>query len=117
MTSIFFVRFLDEYKKHNLTFWALTTGNEPTAGLITNYSFQALGFTAEMQRDWVARDLGPAIARSQHAKINILILDDQRLLLPYWAKVVRGETRAWLNEGTIVCSPRSTDRDFSSGAE
>ncbi|XP_048881247.1 lysosomal acid glucosylceramidase [Brienomyrus brachyistius] len=90
----YYVRFLDEYKKHNLTFWAVTTGNEPTAGLITNYSFQALGFTAEMQRDWVARDLGPAIARSQHTKINILLLDDERALLPHWAKVVLSDIQA-----------------------
>ena len=33
-------RFLDEYAKHNVTFWAVTAENEPTAGLINNYPFQ-----------------------------------------------------------------------------
>ncbi|KFV59556.1 Glucosylceramidase, partial [Tyto alba] len=27
----YFIRFLDEYAKHNLTFWAVTAGNAPTA--------------------------------------------------------------------------------------
>lgn len=83
------VRFLEEYGKFNLSFWAVTTGNEPTAGQMTNYSFQALGFTPETQRDWVAMDLGPALHASQFAKTHIIMLDDQRLLLPHWAKVVR----------------------------
>lgn len=53
------------------------------------YSFQAMGFTAEEQRDWVAMDLGPAVVASAHPRTHILILDDNRLMLPYWAKVVR----------------------------
>ncbi|KFP48487.1 Glucosylceramidase, partial [Cathartes aura] len=58
------LRFLDEYAKHNLTFWAVTAENEPSAGLINNYPFQCLGFTAEQQRDFIAWDLGPALANS-----------------------------------------------------
>ncbi|KGL85907.1 Glucosylceramidase, partial [Charadrius vociferus] len=84
----YFVRFLDEYAKHNLTFWAVTAENEPSAGLINNYPFQCLGFTAEQQRDFIARDLGPALANSSHRHIQLIILDDNRLHLPHWAKVV-----------------------------
>ncbi|KAK7878847.1 hypothetical protein WMY93_030873 [Mugilogobius chulae] len=83
-----------EYAKYNLTFWAMTTGNEPTAGKMTNYSFQALGFTPEEQRDWVALDLGPALQASQFKHTNVLILDDNRLLLPHWAKVVLSDVHA-----------------------
>ncbi|XP_067878884.1 lysosomal acid glucosylceramidase-like isoform X2 [Heterodontus francisci] len=87
----YFIRFLDEYAKHNLTFWAVTAQNEPTTGLITNYSFQCTGFTAEMQRDFIVLDLGPALHNSAHRDVQLMILDDQRLLLPYWAKVVLGD--------------------------
>ncbi|KFO90409.1 Glucosylceramidase, partial [Buceros rhinoceros silvestris] len=75
---------LDEYAKHNLTFWAVTAENEPTAGLINNYPFQCLGFTAEQQRDFIARDLGPALANSSHRHVQLIILADNRLdrLLP-----------------------------------
>ncbi|XP_060777704.1 lysosomal acid glucosylceramidase isoform X3 [Neoarius graeffei] len=83
----YYIRFLEDYEKHNISFWGLTTGNEPTAGEMTNYSFQALGFTPELQRDWIALDLGPALHSSPYAKTHLMILDDQRLLLPHWAKV------------------------------
>ncbi|XP_075321710.1 lysosomal acid glucosylceramidase isoform X2 [Odontesthes bonariensis] len=90
----YYIRFLEEYAKYNLTFWAVTTGNEPTAGLLRNYSFQALGFTAEEQRDWVALDLGPALKASSYPHTHIIILDDNRLLLPHWAKVVLSDVHA-----------------------
>ncbi|KAI6072929.1 Glucosylceramidase [Aix galericulata] len=84
----YFVRFLDEYAKHNLTFWAVTAENEPSAGLINNYPFQCLGFTAEQQRDFIVQDLGPALANSSHRDVQLIILDDNRLHLPHWAKVL-----------------------------
>uniref|UniRef100_A0A667ZSW4 Glucosylceramidase n=2 Tax=Myripristis murdjan TaxID=586833 RepID=A0A667ZSW4_9TELE len=90
----YYIRFLEEYAKHNLSFWAFTTGNEPTAGRMTNYSFQALGFTPAEQRDWVIMDLGPALQASSYPDTHILILDDNRLLLPYWAKVVFSDVHA-----------------------
>lgn len=90
----YYIRFFEEYAKYNLTFWALTTGNEPTAGKISNYSFQCLGFTPEQQRDWVALDLGPALHASSFPKTHVLILDDNRQLLPYWAKVVLNDVHA-----------------------
>lgn len=82
-------RFLDAYAEHKLQFWAVTAENEPSAGLFSGYPFQCLGFTPEHQRDFIARDLGPALANSTHHDIRLLILDDQRLLLPHWAQVVR----------------------------
>ncbi|XP_042296852.1 lysosomal acid glucosylceramidase-like isoform X2 [Sceloporus undulatus] len=92
----YFVRFLDEYAKHNLTFWAITAENEPTAGLINNYPFQCLGFTAEQQRDFIALDLGPALVNSTHKDIRLIILDDNRVHLPHWAKVVlSGDSKAY----------------------
>lgn len=90
----YYVRFLEEYARLNLTFWAMTTGNEPSAGQMTNYSFQALGFTPEEQRDWVVLDLGPALHASPFSKTHLIILDDNRLLLPHWAKVVLSDVRA-----------------------
>ncbi|XP_048338936.1 lysosomal acid glucosylceramidase-like [Sphaerodactylus townsendi] len=84
----YFIRFLDEYAKYNLTFWAVTAGNEPTAGDIVFYPLQCLGFSPEHQRDFISQDLGPALANSSYKGIELIILDDQRIMLPYWAKVV-----------------------------
>lgn len=70
----------------------MTAENEPSAGLFSGYPFQCLGFTPEHQRDFIARDLGPALANSTHRNVRLLMLDDQRLLLPRWAQVVRPRT-------------------------
>lgn len=66
----------------------MTAGNEPTAGEIVFYPFQCLGFSPEHQRDFIAQDLGPALANSSHRHVQLIILDDQRVMLPYWAQVV-----------------------------
>lgn len=41
----------------------------------------------------MSRDLGPALHASAFAHTHVLILDDNRLLLPYWAKVVSLRTQ------------------------
>ncbi|XP_003999772.2 lysosomal acid glucosylceramidase isoform X2 [Felis catus] len=90
----YFVKFLDAYAEHKLRFWAVTAENEPSAGLFSGYPFQCLGFTPEHQRDFIARDLGPTLANSTHRDVRLLILDDQRLLLPRWAQVVLADPEA-----------------------
>uniref|UniRef100_A0A8C8BDQ9 Glucosylceramidase n=1 Tax=Otus sunia TaxID=257818 RepID=A0A8C8BDQ9_9STRI len=89
----YFIKFLDEYAKHNVTFWAVTVQNEPLAALLTPPQFPTIAFTAAKQRDFVVQDLGPALARSPH-RTRIIILDDQRIHLPHWAKVVLGNATA-----------------------
>ncbi|XP_026546559.1 glucosylceramidase [Notechis scutatus] len=92
----YFVRFLDEYAKQNLTFWAITAQNEPSSGFVKNYPFQTMGFTAESQREFIALDLGPALAKSSHKNIQLITLDDNRFHLPKWAKeVLSSESQAY----------------------
>ncbi|NWJ00902.1 GLCM Glucosylceramidase, partial [Crypturellus undulatus] len=80
----YFVRFLDEYARRNVTFWAVTAQNEPQGALLAPDAFPTVVFTAAQQRDFIARDLGPALARSAHAT-RVIIMDDQRSHLPAWA--------------------------------
>ncbi|XP_040546696.1 lysosomal acid glucosylceramidase-like isoform X3 [Gallus gallus] len=89
----YFVRFLDEYAKHNITFWAVTAQNEPIAALFAHPLFPTVAFTAEQQRDFVVRDLGPVLQRSPHSA-RLLIMDDQRIHLPGWARAVLGNATA-----------------------
>ncbi|XP_063276439.1 lysosomal acid glucosylceramidase-like isoform X2 [Prinia subflava] len=89
----YFIKFLDEYAKHKVTFWAVTAQNEPLAGLFTPPQAPTIAFTAAQQRDFIAQDLGPALARSPH-RTQLLMLDDQRIHLPHWAKVVLGNATA-----------------------
>ncbi|XP_030147447.4 lysosomal acid glucosylceramidase-like [Taeniopygia guttata] len=89
----YFIKFLDEYAKHNVTFWAVTAQNEPLAGLLTPPQGPTIAFTAAQQRDFIGQDLGPALAHSPHGT-RLLMLDDQRIHLPHWAKVVLGNATA-----------------------
>ncbi|XP_023226847.1 glucosylceramidase-like isoform X1 [Centruroides sculpturatus] len=90
----YFVRFLQAYEELNVTFWGVTAENEPMEGFIPNYSFQAMGFTAQTQRDFIRYNLGPTLKRNGYGidKLKLMILDDQRYLLPKWAEVVLNET-------------------------
>uniref|UniRef100_A0A8B9GGL8 Glucosylceramidase n=1 Tax=Amazona collaria TaxID=241587 RepID=A0A8B9GGL8_9PSIT len=92
----YFIKFLDEYAKHNVTFWAVTVQNEPLGALLSPSQFPTIVFTAEQQRDFVVQDLGPALAQSSH-RTQLIILDDQSTHLPHWAKVVKGKA-------TLPCS-------------
>nr|XP_056709475.1 lysosomal acid glucosylceramidase-like [Euleptes europaea] len=88
----YFIRFLDEYAKHNITFWAITAQNEPIISLYAMKDFPTIGYSAEEQRDFVMMDLGPALASSDHKDVHLIILDDLRINLPYWANVVLGNS-------------------------
>lgn len=89
-----------------MTFWAVTAQNEPLAALFTPPQFPTIAFTAAQQRDFVVRDLGPALARSPH-RTRLIILDDQRIHLPHWAKVVKSKARrpARLLPLPLLCGP------------
>ncbi|XP_063434087.1 lysosomal acid glucosylceramidase-like [Mytilus trossulus] len=84
----YFVRFLQEYGEHGIALWGITAQNEPSDGKIPNFKFQAMGWTAAQQRDFIALDLGPALEKNGFQYIKLMILDDARFLLPYWAEQV-----------------------------
>ena len=90
----YFVRFIQEYKKQGLDIWGITSQNEPTDGRLPGFRFQCLGWTAELQRDFIAKDLGPALEAAGLGHVKLMILDDSRLLLPLWAEVVLGHPEA-----------------------
>lgn len=84
----YFVKFLQAYKDVGIDIWGITAQNEPSDGLIYDFPFQCLGWTPEMQRDFIAKDLGPALEESGFGHVKLMILDDVRTFLPYWAEVV-----------------------------
>lgn len=92
----YFVKFFDAYRDHNISFWGLTPQNEPTSGFVPFYPFQTMGFTAASQRDFIKFDLGPALEAAGYGadKVKLLILDDQRVFLPYWANIVLADAEA-----------------------
>lgn len=84
----YYIKFLEAYRNQSIDLWGLTTGNEPINGLIPFFFFNCMAFTPWTQRDFVKRDLGPALNASGFGNIKLMILDDQRYLLPLWANIV-----------------------------
>ncbi|XP_072167356.1 lysosomal acid glucosylceramidase-like [Diadema setosum] len=92
--ALYFAKFLEAYQENEVEMWALTGGNEPTAGLFPNYKWQCLFFSPSLQRDFIKRDLGPTLHERGHGDVKLLIMDDQRFLLPRWAQVVLEDAEA-----------------------
>lgn len=96
----YFIKFLEEYEKRNITFWGLTAQNEPTDGYIPFFSFNCLGFTAKEQRDFIKFHLGPLLKKnisdttSSYSKIKLMILDDNRIRAWNWVNTVLGDKDA-----------------------
>lgn len=82
------IRFLDEYHKAGVNFWAVTTGNEPLNGMVPINRFNSLGWTPAAHSEWISENLGPSIRSSRHNQTLIIGLDDQRILLPWWMDIV-----------------------------
>lgn len=85
-----YFRFLQEYKKNNITLWGITMQNEPTDGCIEDFPFQSICFPPEKQRDFLKLHLGPSLKKAGFGvdNLKLMILDDDRVLLPKWAEVV-----------------------------
>lgn len=90
----YFVKFLQAYKSHGIHIWGLTAQNEPIDGMVPGFSFQCLGWTPELQRDFIAMDLGPALVANGFGNVKLMILDDQRIFLPYWPEIVLSDPEA-----------------------
>ncbi|KAG5897309.1 hypothetical protein JTB14_011472 [Gonioctena quinquepunctata] len=97
----YFIKFLDEYKKENITFWGLTTGNEPSLAWV-NSAIPSVAWTTWRMQSWISNNLGPSIRNSSHSDINIMALDDQRLFLPFVDKILTDENVSNYIDGIAV---------------
>ncbi|KAI3380627.1 hypothetical protein SNEBB_001643 [Seison nebaliae] len=84
----YYLKFVNSYKNFNISIWALTAQNEPTDGEIKGFLFNSLGFTVEQQRDFLHYHLLPKLLNNGEEKMKIFILDDNRLMLPQWSKII-----------------------------
>ncbi|OXA58161.1 lysosomal acid glucosylceramidase isoform X2 [Folsomia candida] len=90
----YIVKFLQEYEKQGVRMWGLTTQNEPIDGLIPFFPFNSMGWTSSMQKDWVKNYFGPILHENGYQDVKVMILDDNTILLPYWAKDVLSDPDA-----------------------
>ena len=81
-------RFFDVYKQQGIEFWGLTAQNEPTDGGVNGFPFNCMGWNAENQSIFVGENLGPTLEAAGYGNIQIMVMDDQRSLLPGWPTTV-----------------------------
>ncbi|KAK5649056.1 hypothetical protein RI129_003948 [Pyrocoelia pectoralis] len=77
----YFVQFLRAYAKEGIDFWGLSTGNEPSTGLIPS-KINSVGWLPSLMATFIANNLGPAIRNSEFASIKLLTIDDQLFMFP-----------------------------------
>jgi glucosylceramidase len=92
----YFVKFLDAYKAEGLDMWGITIENEPSAGNQPNYGFNSMGFTKEIQKEFIKKDLGPTLQAAGYGadKLQVMIFDDQRDVVHEWAQYIMGDKDA-----------------------
>lgn len=88
-------RFLTEYARRGVRVSWLAVQNEPWYSLVTRFSvrWNSMAFTAERIRDFIKRDLGPALA-AEHPQVKLMFHDDQRAQLMRVAGVVMADPEA-----------------------
>lgn len=89
------VKFLDAYAAHNISVWGISPQNEPLDGNIPGFTFNCMGWTPFSQRKFIAENLGPLLEERGYGDLKLMILDDQRIELPYWAEVVFNDSAAF----------------------
>uniref|UniRef100_A0A915E836 Glucosylceramidase n=1 Tax=Ditylenchus dipsaci TaxID=166011 RepID=A0A915E836_9BILA len=72
----YFVRFLEEYAKHGINFWAITIQNEPSTALDPNWGWQTMWLSAKQQRGFANALLSPALKQSEVGKQILIMAHD-----------------------------------------
>lgn len=83
------LRWLELWEESGLPIWAVSTGNEPSNGVIfmSFAKFMSLGWTPRKQGIWLYENFGPTI-RSKYKDMLIFGNDDQRYSFPFWFKLM-----------------------------
>ncbi|GAB6031326.1 hypothetical protein CHUAL_009113 [Chamberlinius hualienensis] len=83
----YIVRFFNEYERRNLTFWGMTAQNEPffsKMATTAHIKSDSMEFTADTLRQFIAKDLGPAMWDHGYGNVRIMAFDDVLLFLPFY---------------------------------
>ena len=74
----------------------MTTQNEPTEGMKPGFPFNCMAMFPEQIRDFIKLDLGPALEKAGYGaeKFRLFIIDDQRLFLPRWTRIILSDPEA-----------------------
>ncbi|GEP49409.1 glycosyl hydrolase [Flavobacterium noncentrifugens] len=86
----YYVKFIQAYEKEGLPIWGVTVQNEPMA----TQSWESCIFTAEEERDFLKKYLGPTLEKNGLGAKKIVIWDHNRDLMVYRANVIYADPEA-----------------------
>ncbi|XP_008201883.2 lysosomal acid glucosylceramidase-like [Nasonia vitripennis] len=119
----YIVKFLEEYQKYGLEMWSVSTGNEPFTSLVIISRINSMFWSSDTASKWVINNLGPSIEKSKSNNTIILMLDDQRLALPWYMvdvkvrhsealKYVKGIGVHWYSDAVIPANVLDLTHDL-----
>ena len=74
--------------------WGLTAQNNPETTCNNGSDWQAMCWTANDTKEWIADYLGPSLKDYGYEHIKLMILDDDRQFLPEWAEAFEANDTA-----------------------
>uniref|UniRef100_K3XD95 Glycosyl hydrolase family 30 TIM-barrel domain-containing protein n=1 Tax=Globisporangium ultimum (strain ATCC 200006 / CBS 805.95 / DAOM BR144) TaxID=431595 RepID=K3XD95_GLOUD len=87
--ALYFSKFISAYKNYGINFWGLTPQNEPQFAA----PWEACGYDASYQADFIGSYLGPVIKRD-HPDVKIMVFDHNRGNVQQWASTVLNHPEA-----------------------
>ncbi|XP_060535919.1 lysosomal acid glucosylceramidase-like [Cylas formicarius] len=79
----YYIKFFDSYKQENISFWGVTTQNEPINGII-GININNLGFLPNQMNKWISANLGPRVRNSSYSDLKIIAHDEARITLLFF---------------------------------
>lgn len=86
----YYTKFIKAYEKEGIPIWGITVQNEPMA----TQKWESCIFTAEEERDFLKKYLGPTMAREGLADKKIVVWDHNRDLMFHRANVIFDDPEA-----------------------
>ncbi len=86
----YFVKFIHAYEQEGIPIWGLTVQNEPMA----KQTWESCIYTAEEERDFVKRHLGPALAAAGLQDKKLIVWDHNRDLIFHRASTILDDPEA-----------------------
>ncbi len=80
----YFVKFVDAYEAEGIPIWGVTIQNEPMA----TQTWESCIYTAEEERDFLKKNLGPTFEREGLSDKNIIVWDHNRDLMSHRANTI-----------------------------
>ncbi|WP_016988705.1 glycoside hydrolase family 30 protein [Flavobacterium sp. ACAM 123] len=86
----YYVKFINSYEKEEIPVWGLTVQNEPMA----KQTWESCIYTAEEERDFVKKYLGPTLKKAELGDKKITVWDHNRDLLSQRASTILDDPEA-----------------------